>query len=298
MGPDEFISVTADLVRRLGSANAALVWARIEFVCRIDGWDRVEDEDGIWWVVSKPKLAQDIGLSERTVRTTLENLIKRGHVEAKMVDESAWDRSLAYRAVGNISAGGTHRTKKSDASDEKGRCIGQNRPIDRTKKSDVPYIEEVKKKNIIDADDALFEEWWKHYPRKVSKGQARKAYKTALKKTDHDILLAAVKAFSASVAETDTQFIAHASTWLNGERWLDEGITPADAASVTDWLRECWKQADTKSIEERSGMTYRPNDPPEDVDIREFLRRDRQQWITDNHDEIVRRVITKEASAA
>jgi len=298
MGPDEFISVTADLVRRVGGANAALVWARIEFVCRIGGRDRVEDEDGIWWVVSKPKLAQDIGLSERTVRSTLEKLISQGHIEAKMVDESAWDRSLAYRAVGALSAGRAHQTKMSDASDENGRCIGPNRPIDQTKMADVPYIEEVKKKNIIDADDAAFEEWWIHYPRKVSKGQARKAYKTALKKTDHDTLIAAVKAFSASVAETEAQFIAHGSTWLNGERWLDENIAPADVGSVTEWLRECWKQADTKSIEERSGMTYRPTDPPEDVDIREFLRRDRQQWITDNHDEIVRRVMAKEASAA
>lgn len=298
MGPDEFISVTADLVRRLGSANAALVWARIEFVCRINGRDRVEDEDGIWWVVSKPKLSQDIGLSERAIRTTLENLIRDGHIEAKMVDASAWDRSLAYRAVGELSAGRAHRTEKSDASAEKVRCIGQNRPIDQTEKSDVPYIEEVKNKKKVIADDPTFDEWWKHYPRKVKKVEAKKAYAKALKMTDADTLLAACKAFAKQMQGEDIKYVAHPTSWLNQGRWDDEGIAPVDHGSVKQWLIDRYHEADTRSVEQRSGMTYRQPDPPDGVDIRTFLKEARQQWIKDNNDEIIRRIMAREENAA
>ena len=67
-----------------------------------------------------------------------------------------------------------------------------------------------------------FESWWEHVPRKIGKGQARKAFKTALKKTDIDSLIDGIKKYTASVKDKDPEFIAHPATWLNGERWLDE----------------------------------------------------------------------------
>lgn len=76
-----------------------------------------------------------------------------------------------------------------------------------------------------------FEDWWKHYPRKVAKGDARKAYQKALKKVSHETLVLAAKAFSASVADTDPRFICHPATWLNGERWSDETVRHRIAAA-------------------------------------------------------------------
>lgn len=77
-----------------------------------------------------------------------------------------------------------------------------------------------------------FEAWWKLYPRKASKGSARKAYRTARKKVSAEILSDGVSRFAAQVRAngTEQQFIAHASTWLNGERWLDEPEQPRNAA--------------------------------------------------------------------
>jgi len=156
-----------------------------------------------------------------------------------------------------------------------------------------------KKDMRIDAD-ARFEDWWSHYPRKKARGQAEKAYRTALKHTDHETLVAAVKAYAKSVADKDPEYIAYGSTWLNGKRWMDDDIAPADPESIRGWLGDCWKQADTKSVEERSGLTFRPADasPAEDEDITSFNRRMRQQWIADHHDEIIRRIMAREASAA
>lgn len=68
-----------------------------------------------------------------------------------------------------------------------------------------------------------FEDWYKEYPRKISKANAKKSYLSALKKVDKDILLKAVKNFSIVVRndKTEEKFIPHPSTWLNQERWED-----------------------------------------------------------------------------
>ncbi len=64
----------------------------------------------------------------------------------------------------------------------------------------------------LKGDDLVaFEAWWDRYPRKVGKGQARPAYAKAL----------------PGILAQEPQFQPHASTWLNGERWLDDPPAPA-----------------------------------------------------------------------
>lgn len=67
-----------------------------------------------------------------------------------------------------------------------------------------------------------FDAFWSEVPRKIGKGAARKAYASALRKTDAETLLEAMRRFAASQAGKDAQFIPHPSTWLNAERWTDE----------------------------------------------------------------------------
>lgn len=75
-----------------------------------------------------------------------------------------------------------------------------------------------------------FEAWWKLYPRKVGKGQARKAYLAASKKTAPAELAIAAEAFATKVhdSRTEERFIPHPATWLNGERWADVAPEPDD----------------------------------------------------------------------
>lgn len=86
--------------------------------------------------------------------------------------------------------------------------------------------EKSNKRSSADADDA-FRTWWQHYPRKVSKGTAERAYRAAAKKADEATLLTAVQQFAATISGTDPKFVPHAATWLNGERWADiPPVTP------------------------------------------------------------------------
>ena len=66
-----------------------------------------------------------------------------------------------------------------------------------------------------------FDEFWKIYPKKVSKESAKKAW---LKIKPNDDLVAKItKAVKdQKLSEKEQQFIPHAATWLNAKRWEDE----------------------------------------------------------------------------
>lgn len=66
---------------------------------------------------------------------------------------------------------------------------------------------------------ADFESWYAEYPRKVGRGHAFRAFKTALTKTSLQVLIAAVRRQRGG---WDPKFTKHPATWLNGECWLDQ----------------------------------------------------------------------------
>lgn len=73
--------------------------------------------------------------------------------------------------------------------------------------------------------DECFAAWWPHYPKKIGKADARKAFKAALKKTDLEALTNATRAYAQATAGTETKYIKGPGAWLRDERWNDE-ITP------------------------------------------------------------------------
>ena len=82
-----------------------------------------------------------------------------------------------------------------------------------------------------DGEPDPFDEFWKNYPRKVSKPEARKAYAKALKATDADTILNGLMKHIPEWSRTELRFVPHAATWLNGERWADVREAQTDAAA-------------------------------------------------------------------
>lgn len=84
-----------------------------------------------------------------------------------------------------------------------------------------------------------FADFWQAYPRKVSKGSAERAYRSARKHASVEVLLAGVQRFAATVRDKDPEFIPHAATWLNGKRWEDTPTLRAvgDFDPATEWIR-------------------------------------------------------------
>jgi len=103
----------------------------------------------------------------------------------------------------------------------------------------------------VTSEDAEFEYWWTHYPKRVGKGSARLAYRRALRKFANDPygaeqLLQAVQRYAASRRGQDKQYTLNPTTWLNQERWDDEiapsriGVLPD--APMPDWMKKIAKE--------------------------------------------------------
>lgn len=102
-----------------------------------------------------------------------------------------------------------------------------------------------------------FDAFWALYPRKVAKADARKAW--VRKKPDQQA--AAIGALPDHVrywaaTGTESQYIPHPATWLNGERYEDVLEMPT-FEKAGDWWRT------DKGVEGKArelGMTARPGE--------------------------------------
>ena len=76
-------------------------------------------------------------------------------------------------------------------------------------------------------EPSRFPEWWGIWGKKKAKGDAEKAYKTALKKISHDDLMAKTQTYWDHVKKsgTDLQYVPYPATWLRAEQW-DDDLTP------------------------------------------------------------------------
>ena len=92
-----------------------------------------------------------------------------------------------------------------------------------------------------------FEKFWKAYPRKIAKGDARKAWvQTEKIRPSVDDLIKAIEA----AKKTDNwrgsagMFIPYPATWLRGERWEDDyGVDLADCVEVNGNIVNWWDSA-------------------------------------------------------
>lgn len=95
---------------------------------------------------------------------------------------------------------------------------------------DGPSVNEPPRKN--------FTEWWSVWEKKVSKGDASKAYDAAVpKKISHDDLMAKTTAYWSHVKATGTemQYVPYPGKWLRAEKWDDDlTATPTQQGATFD----------------------------------------------------------------
>jgi hypothetical protein len=150
--------------------------------------------------------------------------------------------------------------------------------------------------------DALFDDWYEKYPRKVARPDARKAYTKAVKTVGPSKLAAAALALAAE--KRDKQFYPYPATWLNKGHWDSDDTHNAtlDARAVDLWLRDCWQRGDYRTIEDRSGLTYPQPDIPADLPDRDavaqWLLGYRRNWIEQNRTKITAAVARREGISA
>ena len=86
-----------------------------------------------------------------------------------------------------------------------------------------------------------FGEFWKLYPRKVAKVAAQRSWKRLTNKNIDEIF----KVYHEHLLrwkKTEVQFIPHASTWLNQQRWEDELESMSESDSKTGVYKNIEKE--------------------------------------------------------
>lgn len=86
-----------------------------------------------------------------------------------------------------------------------------------------PSISSDRKKRAPLADEPDgFNEFYQAFPKRVARRAAAKAYRAALTRASPDAVLAGACRYATATIGKDREHVAHPSTWLNADRWLDE----------------------------------------------------------------------------
>ena len=153
------------------------------------------------------RLAMMAECCESTVRRSLKDLEKRGLIEIKPRYEPYGERC---RQTSNIYT-------------LKGFQNETHPPVKLTPAPLSKSTGHITSHNNQSIYTIAFDEFWSVYPRRPnsSKKDAFNKYKKAIIKISEQELLKLTKQFAKSMVNKDPQFIPHASTWLNQERFAD-----------------------------------------------------------------------------
>ena len=185
-----------------------------------------DDGSGIW--VSKKNMAADLEMTDRAVRIHIKDMIAIGVlVEAgqrQCKTGYTVDYTINVDVVGSLGSTREATEQHTPLNDVHPYPCMSFTPTPEPR-SPKPSIEPSIEPYTSSKDDEVnyyFDQLWEMYPRKVGKGQARKAYVTASKKIDFFDLLPKLEAYVSTLDGKDKQYMPHLATWLNGERWADE----------------------------------------------------------------------------
>jgi len=120
--------------------------------------------------------------------------------------------------AGKASALSRSKPKKKNGSSTKVARVVEQKGNTSTSSS-ISNNKKNKQKKCVNANAEMI---YHFYPRKVGKGTAIKAIIKAMQSISYEELLQKVREFATTQLGKDPQYIPHCSTWMNGQRWLDE----------------------------------------------------------------------------
>lgn len=89
-----------------------------------------------------------------------------------------------------------------------------------------------KRRTLSESDELeLFNEFWKEYPKKLDRGAAIRAFRSALNRASFEEILAGCIAYKNDPSLPEPKYIKNGATWLNADAWQN-GPLPADPKRV------------------------------------------------------------------
>jgi hypothetical protein len=167
-------------------------------------------DQGAWPSIST--LARYANASERSVKRDIQELVQLGELKVEMQNAPTrqqyktnlyWITIVA--GVTDSAAGVTDWVSRGDSSGKSGVTPVGTQNIILT----------IKEPSVKSNNDE-FEIFWNHYPKKVAKADALKAWNKAIKRKTADELIGLTKAYSESKLPEMT-YIPYPASWLNKE---------------------------------------------------------------------------------
>jgi hypothetical protein len=198
---------------------------------------------------AQPTLAAAMRMDTRSVRRLCDQLEAAGHLT--IIASSGRGHSCRYRPVLHAEPDQNEPEREAESEPESEIETAIDAPAPEPQDSELFPDSETAPKPARRAKQDLtadFEAWWLQYPRKVSKGAARKAYDKARKSATADELELGAMRYSAIRSSEDPTYTKHPSTWLNNKCWLDEP-EPARGANFGERPQSFQRQAPLSHVE-------------------------------------------------
>jgi hypothetical protein len=201
-----------------------------------NGTARVTIPEGSF-VTSQENLAIASRTSRKTVRLSIDALIRIGSITAKIrankYTEICLVNSDRYRGT-DVEEGqqeGQLGANQGPTRGQLGATTGEGEKEKKEKKGRI---------RTLLANPDGFAAFWSHYPKKLGKGQAEKAWNRLHPENGLvEIILASVEAHRTTQQWADLQYIPYPATFLNDRRWEDI-LLSAKRESTAERL---WREA-------------------------------------------------------
>lgn len=236
-----FVAVFPRLVRTLGGdVTAAAALQAIHYRAQALGPHRDR-----WMPLLLSEIAEEIGISNDQAQRAAKRLRDAGLLRVRGDRGNAREWSIDYEGIERLERSNAE-SRHPEVTRERGASNAESRQSDAESRhhrreiaSPSSLLEDKEPKKIeeralmrkpIDDRDPDFERFWDVYPRKSAKGTARRAWSKAILKADPRQIIEAANAYARD-PNREAPFTAHAATWLNGERWLDEPLPSRESRS-------------------------------------------------------------------
>jgi hypothetical protein len=240
------------------SVNAAIIFQHIAFWCIHSEANGTNYHDGEYWTYSSVKAFKRVFpyLSASQIDTALKKLLEAGYIIKGNYNKSAYDRTIWYAVTKN----GKSIYKKSKMENQKtANGLPENRePIPDIVPNNVTDNSNNTLSAAADERD-LFDDFWKLYPRKVSKPSARTAWKGGKCDKVFDAIMADVqRRIDTEWKGQDIHYIPHPTTYIHQRRWEDETQPTERKEHGKEWHNPAldYAQRDYKAeAKDKSGKT-------------------------------------------
>ena len=130
----DFMQVRAALVARVGGANEALVWTRINYRCADKAYAHLDEQGVAWWPASSEQVGDDTGLSSYQAKRALAKLEEDGYIVSTEHRRGGnYDRTKSWRTVLDLRGveSANSRNGAREIADMTPRNRGQDPAISR-----------------------------------------------------------------------------------------------------------------------------------------------------------------------